>query len=94
MIRPVFWIIAFLAGLGLAYFIAQIDSIYIQPTPSLLPFMLLMLIIVTVLYQVRFNLENPPPKPVTFVFAPPTASIFGELIAIFLGSSLLNQMNG
>jgi len=74
----------FCGRLAFAYVVKQTDSSYAQPMPASLPFMLLMLMTATVIYQIRFNLENAPPPP----------SISGELIAFYAGSSALIQLNG
>ncbi|MDX2264119.1 MAG: hypothetical protein NW215_04025 [Hyphomicrobiales bacterium] len=90
MIKVIFWVAALLLGAGIGYAVKAADTVYIMPEPSSLPFMVLILLAVTALFQVRFNLENRPPSHARFVIGPPDISIFGEIIAAFVGNYLVN----
>lgn len=85
----VFWLLSFAAGYGLTAGVQAAGIAAIPAGPSSPLFMLAALLIVTLLYQIRMNIELPRPKGALFVFAPPTASILVELSGFFIACLLL-----
>ncbi len=73
-------------GFGFTRFIQSLNIAAIQPNPSSLPFMLLSLLVITIIYQARTNGARGWPISAPFSFGPPTPSILIETGAFFVGS--------